>query len=148
MHFDVTVRRASLDDADALVTLASEFYAADGHRYDEALVRGALDPLLRNDEYGVAWLAGDPDASAGYAVVTWGYSLEAGGREAVLDEIYVRRRRQGVGDRLLQFVVDDCRRRGLARLYLETEAGNDEARRFYVRHGFTVESSIWLSLPL
>lgn len=26
----------------------------------------------------------------GYAIVTWGYSLESGGREALLDEIYLK----------------------------------------------------------
>ena len=33
-------------------------------------------------------------------------------------------------------------------MFLETEAPNERARRFYQRHDFTTEDSIWLSRDL
>jgi ribosomal protein S18 acetylase RimI-like enzyme len=45
-------------------------------------------------------------------------------------------------------VIDDCRRRGARRIFLETERPNESARRLYARHGFTVDDSIWMSLHL
>ena len=63
----------------------------------------------------------------------------------LLDEIYVRDRGQGQGGAVLEEVLDACRQRGLGRMFLETETPNDRARRFYLRHGFAVDDSIWMS---
>lgn len=84
----------------------------------------------------------------GYAVVTWGYAIESGGRDALLDEIYLRDRGLGRGGELLGAILDDCRRRGLSQVFLETESHNERVRGFYARHGFTVDPSVWMSRPL
>ncbi|WP_433270308.1 GNAT family N-acetyltransferase [Actinosynnema sp. CS-041913] len=120
-----------------------EFYAVDGHDYDEARVTAALGPLLADDRHGQVWLF-----DTGYAVVTWGYSLESGGRDALLDEFFVRNRGGGVGGRVLDALVTACREAGAMKMFLETEAPNDAARRFYRRHGFEEEASTWMSRPL
>ncbi|WP_232304115.1 GNAT family N-acetyltransferase [Pseudofrankia sp. DC12] len=83
---------------------------------------------------------------AGDAVLCWGYSLESGGREAVLDEIYGRG--LGLGSAAMPALLAACRAAGVQRVFLETEAPNDAARRFYARHGFQLEQSIWLTREL
>jgi ribosomal protein S18 acetylase RimI-like enzyme len=139
------IRRAAPADLEALVALVRAFYDVDGHEFDEVVVRRALAPLLETDDLGVVLVADGTDDLAGYAVVTWGYAIESGGRDALLDEIFVRERNRGVGERLLRAVLDDCRARGLARMFLETESPNDAVRRFYARQGFEVDDSIWMS---
>jgi GNAT superfamily N-acetyltransferase len=140
------LRRAHPQDLEIVLGLIAEFYAVDGHTYDDALLRGALGPLLLDDACGVVWLVRGGDAAdAGYAIVTWGYSLESGGRDVLLDELYIRDRGRGVGGAVLQEVLAECRRRGLGRMFLETETPNDGARNFYGRHGFAVDDSIWMS---
>jgi putative acetyltransferase len=49
------------------------------------------------------------------------------------------RRGEGIADDLMRFVLTEARRRGWARLYLETGsfAFFAPARRLYERHGFT-----------
>jgi GNAT superfamily N-acetyltransferase len=142
---DVVMRRAEPSDLEALVELAAEYCAADGHTFVEATARRGFEPMLGNDDHGTVWMIDDTD---GYAVVTWGWSIEIGGFEVVLDELYVRTSGQGKGSVALQVVIDDCRRRGALRIFLETERGNESARRLYARHGFTVDDSIWMSLAL
>ena len=93
-------------------------------------------------------LADDQGGLGGYAVVTWGWSLEAGGREALLDELYVRDRNQGAGALLLEAAAVGSSAAGAARLFLETEAANEAVRRFYARHGFAAEDSVWMQRPL
>ena len=39
-------------------------------------------------------------------------------------------------------------RRGVKRIFLETELANDGARRLYGRHGYQVDTSIWMSKEL
>lgn len=135
------LRRAGLSDEALLLELIREFCELDRHSYDEARLRPALAPLLRGDEYGVIWIIGE---GQGYAVVTWSYSLESGGRDALLDEIYLRDRCSGLGSAALQEIQADLRERGLARMFLETEAHNARVRRFYARQGFSEEDSIWM----
>ncbi|HSL74302.1 MAG TPA: GNAT family N-acetyltransferase [Ilumatobacteraceae bacterium] len=136
------IRRATFDDLDALVELHRAFCVADDHPFSDARARAAFGPLLVDDEHGVVWVTDDLSA---YAVLTWGWSIEAGGREAVLDEIFVNDRGQGIGSQLIAHVVDDGERRGLARIFLETESHNARGRRLYERHGFTVDDSVWMS---
>jgi ribosomal protein S18 acetylase RimI-like enzyme len=132
-------------DLELVLTLAAEFNEVDRHPYDPTRVRNALEPLLSSDDLGVVYLLGD---GLGYALVTWGYSIESGGRDALLDELYVREQGTGLGSQLLDHVLSDLATRGLPRVFLETEAHNEGVRRFYTRHGFETEASIWMSRDL
>lgn len=136
------IRRAGVGDLDMLVELHRAFCVLDGHPFDDHRARAAFAPLLADDTHGVVWILDTPPA---YAVLTWGWSIEAGGAEAVLDEIFVTERNTGVGSLLVDHLLADGRRRGLARVFLETEAHNDRVRGFYERHGFRADDSIWLS---
>ena len=140
------IRRAWLEDLDILAILSAEFNKIDGHHHDDLRVRAALTPLLQDDALGVVYLIGEP--RSGYAVVTWGYSIESGGRDALLDEIYVRSRGEGIGGEAFEEILDDLRTRGISRMFLETERPNDTVRRFYARHGFMEDDSIWMSRQL
>lgn len=145
-HKERCIRRAGRADLPLLLELVAEFYRLDGHPFDESHVRNALVPLLEDSRFGLVWMLGE--LPCGYAVITWGYSLESGGRDALLDEIYLRERRRGLGSRALKQIVEDLRKRGLRRVFLETEKPNQAVRRFYSRHGFIEEPSTWMSLDL
>ncbi|WNV87925.1 GNAT family N-acetyltransferase [Umezawaea sp. Da 62-37] len=134
------IRRATPEDLPELAEMVREFYAVDGHVHDGAVVAEALGPLLRDDLFGQVWMF-----DSGYAVVTWGYSIESGGRHALLDELYVRSRGTGVGGRVIEEVYEHCAGLGIPRMMLETERHNDRARRFYARHSFVEEDSVWFS---
>ncbi|MFI5914863.1 GNAT family N-acetyltransferase [Dactylosporangium sp. NPDC051541] len=148
---DTRVYRAQPADLAAILPLVEEFCAADGHPYDAVRVTRALTPLLAGDEHGQVWLVAPAAAgtgAAGYAVVTWGWSLESGGREALLDEIYVRERGAGTGAALLRRVLAAAAGAGAAVMFLETEARNERVRGFYARHGFAADDSVWMSRAL
>ena len=140
------IRRARASDTEALLALIQAFYVEDEHPYDEAHVLGALTPLLADDTYGQVWLvcAHSPEP-LGYAVLTWGWGLESGGREGLVDEIFTARRGEGLGAELLEHVIGSAREAGCRTLFLETERPNDAARRFYRRHGLVEQDSVWMS---
>lgn len=143
-----TVRRAGPTDQEALLPVIARFCEIDGHPFDEALVAGALAPLLDADDAGVVLVIEDAGVIAGYGVLTWGWSLESGGREALVDELYVDQRDCGHGSRLLVALMEAAREHGARAIFLETEAPNERVRRFYARHGFLVEPSTWMSIGL
>lgn len=147
----VGVHRAGPTDAATVLELVRAFYTEDGHGYDEDHVRTALEPLLADDVLGQVWLLRhDVDGALGYAVLTWGWGLESGGREGLLDELFVAdgHRQHGLGGRLLEAVIEAARGARCRTLFLETEAANDAARSFYARHGLVREDSVWMRAEL
>jgi GNAT superfamily N-acetyltransferase len=139
------LKRADRRHLPLLLTLVEAFCALDQHLYEPVRVESALRPLLEHDDFGVVYLVNDDQ---GYVVITWGYSLESGGREGLVDEIYLRQRGQGVGTQVMQALFDDLRGRGIVKMFLETERHNDRARTFYARQGFDADDSIWMSRSL
>ena len=75
---------------------------------------------------------------AGYLVVCFGWSLEFHGRDAFVDELYLREdfRGRGIGTRALEVAVDLCRASGVRVLHLEVERRNTRAQAMYRRAGF------------
>ena len=148
----MSISRGTEADLPQLLTLIQEFYAVDRHVYEEAHVTGALVPLLTDDRFGQVWLINHPDAAEpapdGYAVVTWSWSLESGGLDCILDELYLRSRGQGLGAAALRRVVAAAQAFGARAMFLETEAHNERVRGFYRRQGFDLEDSVWMSRPL
>jgi len=139
------LHRADESDRERLIELINEFCVIDAHSFDLERVGHSLTPLLHNDDYGCVYIV---EPSAGYVVLTWGYSLESGGREALIDEIYLRRRGEGLGAQVMAQIIHDVRARGCQVMFLETERRNTRARAFYRRMGFTEDDSIWMSLQL
>lgn len=128
-----------------MLELIAEYCAADDHEFDPAVAGRGVEPLLADDRHGVILIANVDGADDGYAVVTWGWSIEVGGLDVVLDELYVRTRDRGTGGALIEALEAECRARDVRRIFLETEAANVGARRLYERHGFVADDSIWMA---
>lgn len=137
-------RRARPDDLGSLLELHRSFCLSDGHRYHPQAAERALRPLLEDDTLGVVWLV-EGSVGRGYAVITWGWSISSGGRDALIDEIYAEPPGSGVGSLLLERLLADLDERRIPTVFLETELANAAARRLYARFGFETEDSIWMS---
>ena len=138
------IRTAGPADINGLLSLIEKFYAIDGHDFSLKHLTPPLTTLLADDQRGVVGIATIDDAPLGYAIVTWGYSLEAGGVEALLDEIYVDERGHGLGQQLMTWAEQVSAHHGATRVTLETEVANDRARAFYRRLGYEIDDSVWL----
>jgi ribosomal protein S18 acetylase RimI-like enzyme len=137
------IRRARPSDAAALVEMQREFYAEDRIEHAPANAR-ALQRMLRSPQVGVIWILESAARRArspiGYLVLTLGYSLERGGRDSFIDELYVRpaSRGRGLGARAVATAEAAARRLGVRAVHLEVDTGNDRARRLYERSGFAL----------
>jgi GNAT superfamily N-acetyltransferase len=138
------VRRSTRADLSELLELIREFNVVDHHAHDDARVRESLIPLLDSDEFGQVWQISTPEGARGYCVIAWGYSLESGGRECIVDEIFVTDRSRGLGAQLLERALKGASSAGVKVAFLETEAHNERVRSFYQRQGFATEDSIWM----
>ncbi len=131
-------RLADEADGDTLIAMMREFYAIDAYPFDEGAARRALEGLLRDPALGRVWLIHDGAEAIGYVVLTFGYSLEFHGRDAFIDELFVRpsHRGRGVGTRAMRLVEEACRDLGVHALHLEVERANAVAQRLYRTFGF------------
>ncbi|HEY1339615.1 MAG TPA: GNAT family N-acetyltransferase [Bryobacteraceae bacterium] len=107
--------------------------------FDPMQARAALERLLADPRWGGAWLIESEGKTSGYLVLTVCFSLEFRGRYGLLDELYLEpeARGRGIGKEALDFVAEECRRRGFAAVRLEVGLDNARALALYQREGFT-----------
>ncbi len=139
-------RVAEVSDVELLLDFMREYYAFDGHGYDREKARAALIPLLENLNLGRAYLILAGDDPVGYAFLCFGYSLEWLGRDAFVDELYLREdfRGRGWGKKTMEFLEDSARELGIRTLHLGVVPGNP-ALHLYEKVGFHKHDSTFMS---
>ncbi len=142
----VRYRLATIADTSLLLTMMAAFYAEDAHAFVPGQAEAAIHDLMTHEHYGRLWLIEVEGAIVGYIAVTFGYSLEYHGRDAILDEIYLQApyRGQGIGTHSLRFVETACRELGITALHLEVMDDNPQASALYRRLGYEPRSSQFL----
>jgi diamine N-acetyltransferase len=143
-------RSASLADVPAILAHQRAYYATDGYAFDEAVARAAIEGLLGDAERGRLWVLAHEDTIVGYLAVTFGWSLEWGGRDAFVDELYLApsHRGGGIGGRAIALAEEACRAAGVRALHLEVERTNARARALYARTGFADTDRLLLTRRL
>ena len=136
-------------DAARLVEMARAFHEEDGHPLTPAGER-ALRQLVDGDAFGRCWIVYEGAEPVGYAVLTLGFSIEYGGRDGFVDDLYVvpTARGRGVGRAVLFFLLEEARALGIRTLHLEVGAENDPAARLYAALGFVATGRRLLSRDL
>ena len=129
---------ATSADEGLLLELMQECYAVEHLPYSAQVASQALRELWANPALGRVYIVHAADTVAGYVVLTFGFSLEFRGRDAMVDELYVRERfrGQGIGTACLRWVEEVCREEGIHALHLEVDHVNTRAKRLYHRVGY------------
>lgn len=142
-----SVRRALMADQDAVLALMRGYCQEVGTPLSDEHLLDAIGPLIANEQLGDLLVAEQGEDLAGYLVITWGWGIESGGAEALIDEMFVAAeyRHQGVGTLLMTEGQSRASAKDVKVIFLETEQNNPESRELYDRLGFEVESSIWMS---
>ena len=131
-------RLAGADDLDLVTDLVGEFTAEEGYPYERGPVRAILEQMFARDDIGRVWLLLDDDEVAGYVALCFGWSIEYRGRDAFVDELFVRPafRGRGHGTAAMRLVAAEAPGLGINALHLEVERRNETARRLYDRLGY------------
>jgi GNAT superfamily N-acetyltransferase len=100
--------------------------------------RSALRLILESPDVGVLFVATLQGEVIGMVSLLFTVSTAEGGAAAWLEDMVVspHHRGTGIGTRLLDAAVTLCRKRGIRRITLLTDASNLRAARFYARNGF------------
>ncbi|HWT02028.1 MAG TPA: GNAT family N-acetyltransferase [Pyrinomonadaceae bacterium] len=128
-----TIHKATSEDIPALVEMMREFYAESDYPLDGNWAAGSFSALLRDDSLGAVWVASRDSEPAGYVVLTVRFSMEYGGLDAFIDDLFVRTafRRRGLGRALVKALLDECGRRRVIAAHVEVGHDNDAAKMLY-----------------
>ena len=129
---------ASIDHIPHLLEMMEDFYAIDQYPFDQELTSHNILELLHHPEWGRIWLVSMEDQIIGYVVLAFGFSFEYKGKDAFIDELYLKaeHRGQGIGARVISFVIDEAKNLGVKTLHLEAEKHNQSANHLYRKFGF------------
>lgn len=139
---------AGPDDLERLMPLTAAFSAEMGIEIDEDHRRAAVAPLLEGSPHGAVYLIGPQKAPVGYIILSFGWSLEFGGMDGFVDELYIRPavRGRGMATDVLYSLPRALRDAGLKALHLEVRREDKAAQRLYrkarfeLRDGFSLMS--------
>ncbi|MEX0366188.1 MAG: GNAT family N-acetyltransferase [Ruegeria sp.] len=145
------LRLARPDDLDRLMSLVGAFHAEEGLKDTDETRRDALLPLLEGIPHGCVYLIGPARAPLGYIVITFGWSVEFGGMDGFVDEIYIRPavRGRGIASEILLDLPKALAAAGVKALHLEVDRENEKTQRLYLRTGFKArERYMLMTKPL
>ncbi|MDB4970957.1 MAG: hypothetical protein JWN44_6646 [Myxococcales bacterium] len=147
---DFQARTATLADAPAILEMMEHFNQHEAIRFDRESFAPRLATLIADPSLGgVLFFTTDGEA-AGYAIVTFGYDLEYGGRDAFLTELWIvaARRGHGAGKRGLAAAEAFAKGGGAHALHLLVRHDNDAARALYDRSGYEAEPRVVMTKSL
>jgi GNAT superfamily N-acetyltransferase len=135
---EIFLKRATVDDLGSLLPLIREFNREDGIEVGEERLVPALTKMLTDPSLGCAWLILLGSERVGYAVLTFGYDMEYGGRDAWITDLYVRpeSQGQGVGRAALASLETKALGLGVCALHLMVRNENERAKAVYAKQGF------------
>jgi len=137
---------AKPDDLARLTALVAAFHAEEGISQTDEQRSAGLAPLLDGIPHGAAYLLGPARAPIGYVIVTFGWSVEFGGMDAFVDEIFIRSavRGRGLAGEVLITLPKALADAGVKAVHLEVDRENESARRLYARSGFVARDRYML----
>jgi ribosomal protein S18 acetylase RimI-like enzyme len=130
----ITIRLADPRDAQAIALMSRDFIESGlGWKYDAPRVLRAI-----RDRDTLAVVACEGAKSGAKGAITGFAIMEFGDERAHLMLLAVRpsQRRMGIGQRMLEWLLESARTAGMASVHLELRSSNDAARRFYRAMGF------------
>ncbi|AWB89963.1 ribosomal protein S18-alanine N-acetyltransferase [Homoserinimonas hongtaonis] len=123
------MRRASLDDLDAIMEIESSTFGSDAWS-----ARAMASELDNPHTYYLVAIAEDGNAIEGYS----GLLAPRGGIQADIQTIAVAAsaRRKGLGRAMMLQMITEARQRGAREVFLEVRADNPGAQALYEQLGF------------
>jgi ribosomal protein S18 acetylase RimI-like enzyme len=135
-NFEISL--AGPADVAELMPMVENYHAFEGIESSSETRQTALAQLLGDQWLGRIWLIRHQGQIVGYVAVCFGFSIELGGREAFIDELYIidRERGRGMGGSAVKEALAWLKAQGFAAVHLEVDTTNGRAQRLYAGLGF------------
>jgi len=130
---------ANAKDLSQLVALLGQLFAQEAEfSPDAAKQETALKMILADARTGRIFVARDGSKVVAMASLLYTVSTAEGGKAALFEDLVVHpeHRQQGIGAKLLEYVIAQARAEGVLRMTLLTDMQNENAQVLYRKLGF------------
>jgi ribosomal protein S18 acetylase RimI-like enzyme len=123
---------------EVLEPMVKDFWAIEQIPFSSENALQVWQKALVQPDFVRAWLLEFESQVVGYVVLTFGFSLEYGGLDAYVDELFVKPefRGRGFASQVLEFLKLECQKSNVVALHLEVDADNHSAKSLYAKLGF------------
>jgi ribosomal protein S18 acetylase RimI-like enzyme len=135
---NILLELATLNDLPMLIPFVRAYHEFEEIESTPQQLEEALIPLLATEHAGRVWFINLDNKRVGYVALCFGYSIEFRGRDAFLDELFVKEayRGRGIGKNVLRLLEREAKTLGIKALHLEVAHENNRAKHVYETFGF------------
>ncbi len=130
---------ATQETIPAILEMMEEFYAIDHYPFNKKKNHKNLQVFIDNPQLGRLWMIRKESHLVGYVCLAYCFSFEYGGRDAFIDEFFIKKdfRNQGIGQHTLEFLEKESPKLGVHSLHLEVEKHNEAGKKLYFNKGYS-----------
>ena len=130
-----------------ILEMMADFNAIDNYSFDQEIGKQNLKEFLSNDRLGRLWTIHRSNQVVGYIALTFGFSFEYKGKDAFIDEFFIKEefRNMGIGQETMEFVEKRAAALGVKAIHLEVEKHNQKGNKLYTKQGYKSNSRMLLS---
>lgn len=130
-----------------ILEMMSQFNANDNYSFNREKTGKNLSCFIDDPRLGRAWIINIDGLMAGYLVLAFGFSFENNGRDAFIDELYLKPeyRHKGIGKLAMEFLEREAFSLGVSVIHLEVGQHNQNGMRLYESQGYRNNNRILLS---
>lgn len=133
------IRSVEPKDKDVYLDLVRAFYQSEAvlHSIPDEYIENTWNELMSSSDYVKAYILESDNQVAGYALLSFTFSQEVGGKVAWLEELFMlpEFRGQGLGKEFFAFMEANVESK-VSRIRLEVEPDNERAKRLYESLGY------------
>ena len=144
---EVNFKIANDKDVPEILDMMEQFNSIDNYPFDKERTKENLLYFLADYSLGRVWVIKIENYIIGYLVLAFGFSFEHGGRDAFIDELFLKTeyRQKGVGKLTMDFIEEEAPKLGIRIVHLEVERHNKGGSKLYIEKGYTDNGRILLS---
>lgn len=134
----INFQKAGKRALDIVLMLLTKKYTQANLPIDNEKMRSAVRGLIENEHFGEIWLLELNRKSIGLVILTLGWSMEYGGKDGFIDELYIEtdHRGKGYAKTALDFIEKRALSLGVNALHLEVSRHNLRVKILYENFGF------------
>lgn len=144
---NINFKTAIKENIPEILNMMCDFYSIDDYEFNSEIGKENLLKFTKNKEFGKLWLIELEEKIVGYVVLTYGFSFEYQGRDAFIDELYLKAnyRNQGIGKATLIFLKQQAVKNEIKAIHLEVEKHNKKGIELYKNNGYKVSNRMLMT---
>lgn len=130
---------AGVKQIPVILEMMEDFNSIYGYSFEKKISERNLNEFICNKSLGRLWIIDVDKNSVGYVVLSFGFSFEYRGKDAFIDEIFIKEefRHMGIGTKTMEFIEIKAKEFQIRAIHMEVEKDNQKAKRLYLKQGYS-----------